>query len=154
MAAYYRRPGAGTLADLWPNFAMPRHHHPTPPTTLEACLRRMRKEFPTIRPLAEEEDLNWWNDGLDALQAKDLKRAEAIFKKLALAQPEHFDGYDGLAQVYQRRHQWAQAIRFAEAAVRLGEAMPSDGPASLDPIALLELKAFRAQLSSTPSAAS
>jgi tetratricopeptide (TPR) repeat protein len=114
----------------------------------------MRKEFPNIRPFAEEEDLNWWNDGLDALQAKDLKRAEAIFKKLALAQPEHFDGYYGLAQVYQRRHQWEQAILFADAAVRLGEAMPADGPDSLDPIALLELKAFRAQLGSAPSTAS
>jgi len=114
----------------------------------------MRKEFPNIRPFAEEEDIHWWNDGLDALRAKDLKRAELIFKKLALAQPEHFDGYYGLAQVYQRRHQWEHAILFAEAAVRLGEAMPSDGPDSLDPIALLELKAFRAQLGPAPSTAS
>jgi len=132
---------------------MPRHHHPTTPTTLAECLRRMRKEFPNIRPFAEEEDINWWNDGLDALEAKDLKRAEAIFKKLALAQPEHFDGYYGLAQVYQRRRQWEQAILFADEAVRLGEAMPADGPDSLDPIALLELKAFRAQLGPAPSAA-
>src|SRR6266851_9357745 len=64
-------------------------------------------------PFEEEADLDWWNDGLDALQANQLQRAEKIFKKLALAQPEHFDGYYGLAQVYQRQQLLPQAILFA-----------------------------------------
>ena len=130
---------------------MSRHHRPQPvPTTLEENLRRMRSEFPKIRPFEEEDDLDWWNNGLDALQTNQLQQAEKIFKKLALAQPQHFDGYYGLAQVYQRQHLIPQAILFADEAVRLGEAMIADDPESLDPIALQELQEFRAQLGSAP----
>jgi tetratricopeptide (TPR) repeat protein len=133
---------------------MSRHHRPqSVPTTLEENLRRMRGEFPNIRPFEEEDDLDWWNNGLDALQANQLQQAEKIFKKLALAQPEHFDGYYGLAQVYQRQHLIPQAILFADEAVRLGEAMIADDPESLDPIALQELKEFRTQLGSAPAPA-
>ena len=130
-----------------------RHRAQSMPTTLEENLRRMRKELPNIRPFEEEDDLNWWNDGLDALEANQLQRAEKIFMKLALAQPEHFDGYYGLAQVYQHLQLIPQAILFADEAVRLGEAMIADDPESLDPIALQELKEFRAQLGSVPGTA-
>lgn len=104
----------------------------------------MRKEFPNIRPFEEEADLNWWNDGLDALQANQLQRAEKIFQKLTLAQPKHFDGYYGLAQVYQRQHLFPQAILFADEAIRLAQAFLDDG--SLEPIGMQELKDFRSRL--------
>ena len=104
----------------------------------------MRKEFPTIRPFKEEDDLDWWNDGLDALQANQLQRAEKIFKKLTLAQPEHFDGYYGLAQVYQHQKLIPQAIVFADEAIRLAQPFLDDG--SLEPIGMQELKDFRSQL--------
>ncbi len=130
---------------LWHNAAMSRHPRSRPaPTTLEEQLRRLRSEFPHIRPFAEEDDVNWWNDGLDALQANQLQRAEKIFKKLAVAQPEHFDGYYGLAQVYQRQHQLPQAILFADEAIRLAQVFLADG--SLDPIGMQELQEFRSQL--------
>jgi tetratricopeptide (TPR) repeat protein len=132
---------------------MPRHPPRPAPTHLEDYLRRMRSEFPHIRPFEEEDDIHWWNDGLDALQANQLQQAENIFKKLALAQPEHFDGYYGLAQVYQRQHLIPPAILFADEAIRLGETMTADDPESLDPIALQELKEFRAQLGSAPGPA-
>ena len=114
----------------------------------------MRQEFTDIRPFAEEDDLFWWEEGKAALEADQLERAEKIFKKLALAQPEHFDGYYGLAQVYQRQHQLPRAIIFADEAVRLAAAMPADGPYSLDPSTLLKLRAFRFQLgrASSPTA--
>ncbi len=111
----------------------------------------MRSEFPDIRPFEEEDDVHWWNDGLNALEANQLPRAEKIFKKLTLAQPEHFDGYYGLAQVYQRQHQLPQAILFADEAIRLAQAFLADG--SLDPSTILELKAFRSQLGPAASSA-
>ena len=104
----------------------------------------MRKEFPTIRPFAEEDDLDGWHDGLDALQANQLPRAEKTFKQLTLAQPKHFDGYYGLAQVYQHQKLIPQAILFADEALRLAQAFLDDG--SLEPIGLQELQDFRAQL--------
>jgi hypothetical protein len=63
---------------------------------------------------------------------------------LALAQPEHFDGYYGLAQVYQRQHLAPYAILFADEAIRLAQAFLPDG--SLDPSTMVELKQFRFQL--------
>ena len=104
----------------------------------------MRKEFPTIRPFAEEDDLDGWHDGLDALQANQLPRAEKTFKKLTLAQPKHFDGYYGLAQVYQQQKLIPQAILFADEALRLAQAFLDDG--SLEPIGMQELKDFLSQL--------
>jgi tetratricopeptide (TPR) repeat protein len=118
--------------------------HPTPPTTLDEHLRRMRKELPTIRPFQEEDDIHWWNDGLDALRANQLPRAEKIFQKLVVAQPEHFDGYYGLAQVYQHQKLIPQAILFADEAIRLAQPFLEDG--SLEPIGMQELTDFRAQL--------
>jgi hypothetical protein len=47
----------------------------------------MRQQFPAIRPFEEEDDIEWWNDGLDALDANRLDLAERIFKKLVLASP-------------------------------------------------------------------
>jgi len=126
---------------------MPPHHADPAPTTLAAHLDRMRQEFPHIRPFEEEDDLDWWNEGLDALEAHRLPQAERIFKKLTLAQPEHFDGYYGLAQVYQQQGQLAAAIIFADEAIRLAVAMLPEG--DLDPLMVDELKTFRAKLEPT-----
>ena len=125
---------------------MPRRRHrpPPTPTTLDGHLRRMRKQLPNIRPFAEEDDINWWNDGLDAMRANQLQRAEKIFKKLVLAQPQHFDGYYGLAQVYHHQQLIPQAILFADETLRLALPFLEDG--SLEPIGMQQLKDFRAQL--------
>jgi tetratricopeptide (TPR) repeat protein len=122
-----------------------RHRHRTSPSALALAdhLRRLRAEFPFVRPFEEDDD-NWWNEGLDALEANQLNRAEQIFKKLTLAQPEHFDGYYGLAQVYQRQDHLDLAILFADEAIRLGQVFLADG--SLDPSTLAEMKQFRRQL--------
>jgi tetratricopeptide (TPR) repeat protein len=131
--------------DVWDNLAMSRHRsRRSPQRTLDVQLRAIRLEFPKIRPYQEENDLQWWNDGLAALQANQLTRAEQVFKQLVLAQPEHFDGYYGLAQVYQRQHRLDQAILFADEALRLGQVFLNDG--SLDPSTLEEMKRFRLQL--------
>lgn len=74
-----------------------------------------------------------------------------MFKKLALAQPERFDGYYGLAQVYQRQQLIPQAILFAYEALRLAQAFLDDG--SLDPIGMQELKVLRSHLGSADSPA-
>ena len=123
---------------------MARHPTDPAPTTLAEHLARMRQEFPHIRPFEEENDIYWWNTGWDALKVNQLAQAERIFKKLALAQPEHFDGYYGLALVYQRRRRLADAILFADEAIRLAEILFPQG--DLDPITVEELKTFRAQL--------
>jgi hypothetical protein len=87
-----------------------------------------------------------------AIEANQLPRAEQIFKKLTLAQPEHCDGYYGLAQAYQRQRQLDLAILFADEAIRLGQVFIDDG--TLDPITMTEMKAFRLQLGTRSGPAS
>lgn len=117
---------------------------PTRPLTLAEHIRRMRQQFPAIRPFEEEDDVLWSNDGLRALQANRLDLAERIFKKLVLAQPRHFDGYFGLAQVYSRQRHVKPAILFADEAIRLAQAFLDDG--TLDPSTMDELRQFRLTL--------
>lgn len=121
------------------------------PLALGEHLRQMRKQFPAIRPFEEEDDGNWSNDGLEALNANRLELAERIFKKLVLAQPQHFDGYYGLAQVYQRQRRAKPAILFADEAIRLAQAFLDDG--TLDPSMMDELRQFRLKLDAPASAA-
>lgn len=117
---------------------------PNRPLTLADHLHRMRQQFPAIRPFEEEDDVEWWNDGLDALNANRLDLAERTFKKLVLAQPNHFDGYYGLAQVYQRQRRVQPAILFADEAIRLAQASLDDG--SLDPSTMDNMREFRRKL--------
>ncbi len=119
------------------------------PLTLAAHLRNMRKQFPAIRPFEEENDINWADDGHAAFDANRLDLAERIFKKLILAQPEHFDGYFGLAQVLLRQRHPKPAILFADEAIRLAQPFLDDG--SLDPSTMDELRLFRSQLDAPAS---
>lgn len=122
----------------------PKGSAPNRPLTLAEHLRHMRQQFPAIRPFEEDDDIQWWNDGLDALDANRLDLAERIFKKLVLAQPNHFDGYYGLAQVYQRQRRVQPAILFADEAIRLAQASLKDG--SLDLSTLDDMREFRCKL--------
>ena len=118
--------------------------NPSQPLTLAAHLRNMRKQFPSIRPFLEEDDIHWYDNGQDAIAANRLDLAERFFKKLILAQPKHFDGYFGLARVFQRLRRPRPAILFADEAIRLAQPFLEDG--SLDPAKLEVLRQFRSQL--------
>jgi tetratricopeptide (TPR) repeat protein len=66
-------------------------------------IKQFGKQYPQIRPFEEEDDVEWWNEGLDLLNAGKLDAAEETFKKLVLAQPDHSDGFEGLGLVYEKR---------------------------------------------------
>lgn len=98
---------------------------------LSDYIERCRKQYPNIRPFEEEDDVHWWNQGLDAMDEGDLDLAENIFRKLVLAQPNHSDGFNGLGLVYEKRAQPAQAEIFLKEAISKAEQMLKDG--SMDP---------------------
>ena len=100
-------------------------------------IEQIKKEFPHIRPF-EEDDLEWWNEGLDRINAGDLDQAEEIFKKLTLSQPNHSDGFEGLAKVYTQKADRPQAEFFLREAIRRAELMVKDG--SMDPTLLEKLR--------------
>ena len=90
-------------------------------------LEQIRKEYPQIRPREEEEDIHWWNQGLDLIKAGNLDAAEETFKKLVLAQPDHPDGFNGLGLVYTQKADRPAAETFLHAALEKAEQMVRDG---------------------------
>ena len=94
---------------------------------LDTRLEQFRQQYPDIRPFEEEDDIHWWNQGLEFIDAGDLDAAEDIFKKLVLAQPEHSDGFNGLGRVYARKGDRPAAELFLQAAIAKAEKMVRDG---------------------------
>lgn len=107
-------------------------------------LHAIRTEFPEIRPNREDDDILWFNEGLDALNAGRLNLAERTFKKLVLAQPDHPDAYHGLTMVYQAHGFIAWARLFADETIRHAQRAVDDG--GMDQETLDEYIALRASL--------
>ncbi len=101
-------------------------------------LDEIRKEYDHIKPY-EEDDLEWYNEGMDYLEDNKLAEAEKIFKKLTLSQPEHHDGFLGLANVYRRRGEKDKMIFFYEQAIKRAKEFLKDG--SIDPEAIEMMEA-------------
>jgi hypothetical protein len=79
-------------------------------------LKRIQKEFSHIEPFSED-DLEWWNEGLDLIDQGKLVEAEKKFKMLVVTQPEHSDGFEGLSKVYSKMNRIEEAKYFIDLAV-------------------------------------
>jgi len=77
----------------------------------KSLLEQIETEFPYIKPY-EEEDLEWWNEGLDYIESGNLNEAEKKFKMLTLSQPDHSDGFEGLSKVYTKMNRIEEAKFF------------------------------------------
>jgi len=100
---------------------------------LSEHIEQFRRQYPHIRPFEEEDDIKWWNEGLDLLRAGKLDQAEETFKKLVLAQPNHSDGFNGLGLVYEKRQDRPKAELFLREAVRKAEHMVQDSSMDIEP---------------------
>ena len=79
-------------------------------------LKQIQKEFSHIEPY-DEDDLEWWNEGLDLIGQGELVQAEKKFKMLVISQPENSDGFEGLSKVYSKMNRIAEAEYFIDLAV-------------------------------------
>ncbi len=77
--------------------------------------KRIRKEINYLRPY-ENDDLEWYNEGMELLDEDRLKEAEVKFKELVVSQPESQDGYGGLALVYEKLKRKDEAVYFIKEA--------------------------------------
>jgi tetratricopeptide (TPR) repeat protein len=68
---------------------------------IERFLAELKQRHPNIRT-HEEGDDDWWQEGMRMLRSGNLEGAEKKFEQLILVEPEHHDGYEGLALVCQR----------------------------------------------------
>jgi len=80
-------------------------------------IEEFRKEFPKIRPF-EENDWEWPNKAYDCLRKGSIGEAKKLFKKLCLSQPDHFDGFQGMAYVYYKEKNADAAKWFISEAVK------------------------------------
>lgn len=106
----------------------------------EQFLKELRQEIPYIKAF-EEDDWDWYNEGIELLKKGDFERAEKKFKELILSQPDHHDGYEGLARVYMKMGRLEDSLFLIEAAIELAGKFLEDG--SLDIEILEELKHLR-----------
>lgn len=79
-------------------------------------LKQVQKEFSHIKT-HDEDDLEWYNEGLVLLENKKYPEAETKFKMLVVSQPQHPDGYEGLAWVYAKMKRFKEAKYFIDLAV-------------------------------------
>lgn len=89
-------------------------------------LEQVREEIAYIEPY-KNADYEWYNEGLDLLRSGQLEAAELKFKELIMSQPEHQDGYEGLALVYQRLGRKDEAVFFMQAAIERAEELLREG---------------------------
>jgi tetratricopeptide (TPR) repeat protein len=93
---------------------------------IERFLTELKKRHPHIRT-HEEDDDDWWREGMRMLRSGDLEGAEKKFGQLILAQPEHHDGYGGLALVYETKGRGKEALLLIEHALTLARGFFEEG---------------------------
>ena len=104
---------------------------------IEKFLKQLQKEIPYIKAFEEEDD-TWCEEGYDFLEKREFLRAEKKFKELIPAQPEHHDGYEGLAAVYYTQGKVQEAIMLMEEAVKIARSFLEDDSIDIEVIEEME----------------
>ncbi|HDQ71363.1 MAG TPA: hypothetical protein ENN19_04610 [Chloroflexi bacterium] len=100
-------------------------------------LEQIRKDIAYIKPY-ENDDLEWYNEGMDLLSNDQLEAAELKFKELMMSQPEHHDGFHGLALVYQKMGRKDEAIFFMQQALNRAKVFVDEGTMDQEGVDWLE----------------
>jgi len=80
------------------------------------------QQYPDIRPYDMEDwDFTWSDEGYQFLESCDFGMAELTFQRLIAARPDHPDGFEGLALVYQALGIRDWAVLLIEEAWRLAD---------------------------------
>lgn len=85
---------------------------------IDKFLAALRRELPDLRP-NEDDDFTWADEGHEMIANEDYLMAERRFQELILSQPEHYDGYEGLALVCQALGRRREAVLLIDYAVYL-----------------------------------
>ena len=93
---------------------------------IERFLAELKQRHPNIRA-HEEDDDDWWQEGMRMLRSGNLEGAEKKFEQLILVEPEHHDGYEGLALVCQRKGRKDEALLLIEHALTLARFFFEEG---------------------------
>ena len=89
-------------------------------------IEEIRQEVAYIKP-HQNDDLEWYNEGMSLLRSGQFEAAELKFKELIISQPEHHDGYHGLALVYQQLGRKDKAVFFMREAMDSAKKFVDEG---------------------------
>jgi tetratricopeptide (TPR) repeat protein len=103
----------------------------------ENYIAEIIKEFPNLKA-GEENDENWGNEGFEFLRNKNYERAETKFKMLTRSQPNHHEGFEGLAYLYYEIGNYQKAIWFMEKAIKIARKFLKDDSIDLEIIEKME----------------
>jgi tetratricopeptide (TPR) repeat protein len=110
-------------------------------------LAKIRLEFPEIS-LHQEGSWAWQAKGMSLLECGATKAAADQFKKLILAEPEQYEGYEGLALALRQLGDKNAALLFMAEAVSQAQRLLAEG--SLDSDILEELEEELQQVEMMP----
>lgn len=89
---------------------------------ISELLDKLREELPDIQE-NDEDSWTWCDEGIEFLETSDFFMAERKFQELILAQPRHYDGYEGLALVYRELGRLEEAALLIDHARKLAEGL-------------------------------
>lgn len=95
-------------------------------------LQQIKEEYPDVEPFSG--DFEWENQAYSHFKEKNFVKAEEIFKKLCLAEPEHHCGFEGLAYVYYAAGEFEKAEWFMEEALKRANKFKEEGAIDLEVI--------------------
>jgi len=98
-------------------------------------LDEIKKEYSDIKP--HEWDEIFHSFSLD-IERYELTEAEDFFKRLIQSQPEHHDGFWGLARVYKKKGERDKMIYFYDQAIKKAKEFLKENAIDLEVIKMIE----------------
>ena len=100
-------------------------------------IAEIQKEFPGLKEGKEDDD-DWGSEGFDFLKIQDHQKAEIKFKKLTQSQPNHHEGFEGLAYLYYEVGEKKKATWFMQKAIKIAKKFLEDDSIDIEVIEEME----------------
>ena len=97
-------------------------------------LDEIKKEYSDIKPHKGDEFHSYFLD----VERYELTEAEDFFKRLIQSQPEHRDGFWGLARVYKKKGERDKMIYFYDQAIKKAKEFLKENAIDLEVIKMIE----------------
>ena len=94
-------------------------------------LKEIKKEFPNIKKY-ENDDLEWENRAYASLKSGKYEEAKTLYKMICLSQPEHHDGFIGMAYIYYKEKNIEAAKWFISEGVKKAKEFLKDDSIDLE----------------------
>lgn len=98
-------------------------------------LDEIKKEYSHIKPHEERDEFHSFSSDIERYE---LTEAEDFFKRLIQSQPEHHDGFWGLARVYKKKGERDKMVYFYDQAIKRAKEFLKENAIDLEVIKMIE----------------